>query len=156
MAAARNSDRWITPGVIITFLLVVGLVVAAIVGGVAYLMARGIDPDPMLKLATTLGAAVFSVGTFVLQLAQRSQNSKTERNTGALVGVAHDTLAAIAAPAPAPAPAPVPAGRPAPSYAVEPDYDDEDLADDGPDDTRVAVPAIPPLPQRLRRRTDTR
>lgn len=140
--AARNSDRWITPAVICTALLVGGGVVASIVGGVAYLSARGIDPDPLLKLAATLVGAVGSVGTFVLQLAQRSQNSKTERNTGVLVGVVDELAAAV------PAAAPRHAQQSEPAYVV-------DLDDDDPR-TAVAVPAVPPLPQSLRRRrTDT-
>jgi hypothetical protein len=86
MPDTRKSDRWLTPGVIIAALLVAGFTVASVVGSVAYLTARGIDPDPLLKLAGTLVAAAGSVGTFVLQLAQRAQNSKTERNTGVLAG----------------------------------------------------------------------
>ena len=149
--SSRSSDRWVTPGVIITALLVAGLIVSSIVGSIAYLTARGIDPSPLLKLAATLVGALGGVGTFVLQLAQRAQNSKTERNTGVLAGVVDElaaTVPAAAAPAPLTQPAPynVPAAR-----HYSPDVD-EHLADDDADSTRVAVPAIPPLPQSLRRR----
>lgn len=144
MATARNSDRWLTPGVIIAALIVGGLVVASVVGSVAYLTARGIDPDPMLKLAGTLVAAAGSVGTFVLQLGQRAQNSKTERNTGMVVS-AVDELAAV-----------VSTVVPPSAHTAPPAYEridvDEHLADDEPS-TRVAVPAIPPMPEHLRRGT---
>lgn len=147
--AVRKSDRWVTPGVIITALLVAGLIVSSIVGSVAYLAARGIDPDPLLKLAATLVGAVGSVGTFVLQLAQRAQNSKTERNTGVLVGAVDDLAAVVPVIAPAAA-APAPEPRPAPEPAYVVDLDDDDPP------TRVAVPAVPGLPRHLQRtrRTD--
>jgi hypothetical protein len=135
------SDRWVTPGVICTALLVGGAVVASVVGSVAYLTARGIDPDPLLKLAATLVGAVGSVGTFVLQLAQRTTAAKTERNTGVLVGAVDDLAAVVPAVLPA-APAPE-----LPAYVV-------DLDDEPTGVQRVPVPAVPGLPRHLRRRTD--
>jgi hypothetical protein len=136
------SDRWVTPGVIITALLVAGGVVSSVVGAVAYLTARGIDPDPLLKLAATLVGAVGSVGTFVLQLAQRTTAAKTERNTGVLVGVVDELAAAVPAIAPAPAAAP----PREPAYVVN--LDD----DDGHPETqqRVTVPPIPTYPRHKR------
>lgn len=95
MGETRKSDRWLTPGVIIAALLVAGVLVAIVIGSVAYLTARGIDPDPMLKLAATLVGAAGGVATFVLQLAQRAQNSKTERNTGLLAGHAGALVNAV-------------------------------------------------------------
>lgn len=145
--SSRNSDRWLTPGVIITGLLVAGLIVSSIVGAIAYLTARGIDPSPLLKLAATLVGALGGVGTLVLQLAQRAQNSKTERNTGVLAGVVDDLRAAVPVIEPAAA---APATAPAP-YLPARHYDVDDLADDD-NPTRVAVPAVAPLPQSLRRR----
>ena len=104
----RKSDRYVTPGVIMVALFVAGVVLVVVAGAVAYLTARGIDPDPMLKLVATVGGGIFSLGTFVLQLVNRPTAAKTERNTGVLA--AHtsalrstvDDLAATALAQPAP------------------------------------------------------
>lgn len=143
----RRSDRWITPGVIIAGLIVAGLVTMTVAAGVTYLTARGIDPDPMLRLVAQVTTAVGSIGTLVLQLVGRSTVAKTERNTGVL---AENVAAALSTPAPAPA---------LPAYV-----DDEDLADEEPREyygrlrqsappeetgeyPRVSVPPIPGYPQ---------
>jgi len=104
----RKSDRYVTPGVIMVALFVAGVVLVVVAGAVAYLTARGIDPDPMLKLVATVGGGIFSLGTFVLQLVNRPTAAKTERNTGvlaahtsALVSTVGDLAAtALAQPAP--------------------------------------------------------
>lgn len=166
----RSSDRWLTPAVIIAGLIVGGLVVASVVGAVAYLAARGIDPDPLLKLSATLVGAIGGVGTFILQLAQRAQNSKTERNAGVLVG-AVDDLAAVVSTVIPPAPA---VTLPAPGLQQQ--YDDDQAADDDGTsvqrfaaakaryaaglqyddelDTQQRV-AVPPLPEFPRHRRST-
>jgi hypothetical protein len=84
VATVRNTDRWVTPGVIITGLLVAGVVVLSVVAAVAYLAARGVDPDPLLRLVASLVAAVGSLGTLALQLTTRATTAKVERNTGRL------------------------------------------------------------------------
>lgn len=80
----RNSDRWITPGVVIIGLLCATLAVLATIGGVAYLTARGVDPDPLLKMAAQAVTALGALGSFVVTLATRRTAAKTERNTGVL------------------------------------------------------------------------
>jgi hypothetical protein len=80
----RKSDRYVTPGVIMVALFVGGVVLVVVAGSVAYLTARGIDPDPMIKLVATVGGLLASLGTFVLQLVNRPTQAKTERNTGVL------------------------------------------------------------------------
>jgi hypothetical protein len=107
----RKSDRYVTPGVIIAALIVAGIVIIFVAGSVAYLTARGIDPDPMIKLVTTVGAALLSLGTFVLQLVGRPTAAKTERNTGVLAAHVGGLAAAVNNP---PAPAPTPALPPPP------------------------------------------
>lgn len=84
MAQARNSDRWVTPGVVMVGLTVGGVVCLAVVAAVAYLAARGVDPDPVLRLVASLVAAAGSLGTLLLQLVTRSTTAKTERQAGRL------------------------------------------------------------------------
>ena len=79
---ARNSDRWVTPGVVMVFLLVAGAVVTFVFGAVAYLTVRGYDPAPVVDLVATLVAAVGSIGTLAATLLQRRTTAKVERNTG--------------------------------------------------------------------------
>lgn len=81
---ARQSDRWVTPGVIITGLLVATVVVLAIIGAITYLAAIGRDPGPMLDLVTKVVTAVGSLGALGLQLANRATVTKVERNTAPL------------------------------------------------------------------------
>lgn len=111
----RKSDRWITPGVVIAFVIVAGIVACVLAASVAYLTARGIDPDPMIKLVTTTLAALGSLATFVMQLVNRSTTAKVERNTGMLpaaVSTAVSTAvnAAVPPPPPPPTTAQLPAG----------------------------------------------
>jgi hypothetical protein len=65
---------------------------------VAYLSARGVDPDPMLKTVGALVAAATSVGTLLLQLVNRQTVAKTERNTGVLAAAVYDVADAIPRP----------------------------------------------------------
>lgn len=111
----RKSDRYVTPGVIIVALFVIGFVIVVVALSVAYLTARGIDPNPMIKLVSTVGAGLFSLGTFILQLVGRPTAAKTERNTGvlaahtsALVGTVNELAAAVPIAGPVTAVAPRP------------------------------------------------
>lgn len=107
----RKSDRWITPGVVIAFVIVAGIVACVLAASVAYLTARGIDPDPMIKLVTTTLAALGSLATFVMQLVNRSTTAKVERNTGLIPAVVTDAVnAALPPPPPPPGTNQLPAG----------------------------------------------
>lgn len=90
----RDSDRWITPGVVIAFLVIVGILVLATIGAVTYLTDRGLNAEPLLKLVGIAVTAASSVGSFVLQLVTRKTVTKTERNTGVMAG-AVDALAGV-------------------------------------------------------------
>lgn len=79
---ARQSDRWITPRVIVFGLFCATLIVLGAIGAVTYLSSIGKDPDPMLKLAAQVATAVGSLGTLVLTLTNRTTTAKVERNTG--------------------------------------------------------------------------
>ena len=96
----RKSDRYVTPGVIMVALFIAGFLLAVVAGSVAYLTARGIDPDPMIKLVTTVGGALFSLGTFVLQLVNRPTAAKTERNTGVLASAVYEVADKMPQPVP--------------------------------------------------------
>ncbi len=89
---ARSSDRWVTPAVVCTALVVGGLLVLAVVASVTWLTAQGRDPDPMLRLTAQVVTAVGSLGTLVLQAAGRATTAKVERNVGRLEGVVVETL----------------------------------------------------------------
>jgi hypothetical protein len=135
---ARSSDRWVTPGVVIATVLMAGLLLSVIAAGVAYLAARGVDPDPMLQLVAQITTAVGALGTLVLQLANRATVAKTERNTGQLVSVVADAVAP-----------PAPAAAAPPAYVVDLDDEDDRTAH------RVAVPPLPAYPQHTRHRQDS-
>lgn len=77
----RNTDRLITPGVVVTFLIVAGFCTALTIVGVGYLTSRGLDPDPMIRLVVQVVGAAGAVFTAVLQLANNARSAKTERNT---------------------------------------------------------------------------
>lgn len=89
---ARNTDRWVTPGVVVTGLLVGGVIVLATVAAITWLTYLGRDPAPMLDLAAKVVTAIGSLGALVLQLANRATVAKVERNTGALATGALDRL----------------------------------------------------------------
>jgi hypothetical protein len=108
----RNSDRWITPGVVIVVVLTGGALVALLITAVAWLSARGVDPDPMVKTVGALIAGAGSLGTLLLQLASRQTVAKTERNTGVLANAVHGVAEALDARSPAAAGHP--GGRPPP------------------------------------------
>lgn len=85
-AVPYKSDRWFTPGVLIAAIVVGGVVVAVVAASVTYLTAQGIDPDPMLKLVANVGTGLFALLNLVLTMGMRTTATKTERNTGVLVG----------------------------------------------------------------------
>lgn len=80
--AVRDSDRWITPRVVVAGMLVLGALVALLIVAVGYLSVRGVDPAPMVKTVGALVAGASSLVTLLVQLATRSTVAKTERNTG--------------------------------------------------------------------------
>jgi len=80
----RDSDRWVTPAVVCTALVVAGVLVLSVVAAMVYLTVRGLDPDPMLKLTAQAGGAVAAVVNLWVSLASRATVTKTERNTGRL------------------------------------------------------------------------
>jgi hypothetical protein len=80
----RASDRWITPGVVIVGILVVGGLVAMTIAGVTYMQVRGIDPDPMIRMVMEIGGSASAFLTLLLTLISRKTATKIERNTGQL------------------------------------------------------------------------
>lgn len=96
----RQTDRYLTPAVVVTLLLVAGAVVLGTVGCVAWLTSLGRDPDPMLKLVGAWVAAGSSTITLVLQIANRATVAKTERNTGTLANAMYEVADAMPKPVP--------------------------------------------------------
>lgn len=117
----RKSDRWITPGVIIAAIVTTGLAVTGVALSVAYLSARGIDPDPMLKLVAQVGTGAGVLLNIVLVLAGRATATKVERNTGSIAGDVADVVDAVKAAVP---PAPAPASQTAIGPATRPPVPD--------------------------------
>ena len=96
----RASDRWVTPGVIIVGLLVVGLVLVVLVAATAWLTHEGVDVDPMLQLMREWATTAAAIGALLLQLANRSSVTKTERNTGVMAGALYEVADAMPRPRP--------------------------------------------------------
>lgn len=94
----RNSDRWVTPGVVCVGIITVGLVVLGTAGLVTWLAARGVDPAPVLDLTAKIATAAGSLGTLALQLVSRRTVAKTERNTGLLANAVYDVADAMPRP----------------------------------------------------------
>lgn len=104
-----RSDRWVTPGVVVVFILAGAVVVLAVLAAVTYLTARGYDPAPIVQLAGTLLAAAGALGTFLQGLFNRRTITKVERNNGQLASAVADVVDVISPPPPrAAAPPPVP------------------------------------------------
>lgn len=139
MAASRNSDRWITPGVIIAALIVGGVVIGMVAASVTYLAAQGLDPDPMIRLVAQVATSVGALGTLILQLAGRATAAKTERNTGTLANVVADAI------------------PPAVQAIKHVDQDDAPwpppLEEDTTEHLRPAVPPLPAFPRHSRTRS---
>lgn len=81
----RNSDRWVTPGVVVAAIVVGGVLVLSVVAAMVYLTVAGLDPDPMLKLSAQVGGGLAAMLNLWLSLATRATAAKTERNTGTLL-----------------------------------------------------------------------
>ena len=96
----RQTDRYLTPAVVVTLLLAATVIILATIGAVAYLTARGIDPDPMLRLLAQVTGAVTGTATLVLQLANRATVAKTERNTGVLASAVYEVADKMPQPVP--------------------------------------------------------
>lgn len=123
----RDSDRLVTPAVVICLVVAGTLCVLATIGAVTWMTARGLDPDPMLKLVGVAVTACGSLGSFILAITSRATLAKTERNTGHLATAVWDVADAL--PRPVTPPVPPPAAR----HAA--------------DDTLIrAQPRKPPLP----------
>lgn len=94
----RNTDRWFTPGVLITGLLALAVVLLGLIAAVAWLARAGVDPAPMLKLVGLCATGLGSLGTFVLTIANRATVAKTERNTGVLASAVYEVADAMPRP----------------------------------------------------------
>ncbi len=117
-AAERQSDRWVTPGVVITALFLATTVVLALVGVTAYLAANGVDAAPVMDVVTGSVAAAGTLVTLALTLANRATAAKTERNVSGLeksTGTLADAVFEVADSMPRIVP---PGGRHAPDDAT--------------------------------------
>ncbi len=95
----RNSDRWITPAVIVSLIFVAGVVVLGLAAGMVFLAARGVDPDPILRFVVEVTGTLGILVNVVLTMAGRSTQAKTERNTGVLAGRVGELAEAVEPPA---------------------------------------------------------
>jgi hypothetical protein len=94
----RQSDRWITPGVVVAGLLCGTVALLGVAGCVTYLADRGVDPDPMLRLVAEVGGALSGLASLLLQLVNRRTTAKVERNTGVLASAVYDVADALPQP----------------------------------------------------------
>jgi excinuclease UvrABC helicase subunit UvrB len=91
----RDTDRWITPRVVVALIAAAVVVVLAALASVTYLAARGIDPAPTLKLAGGIATAAGTMLNLLLSLSQRRTTTKVERNTGQIKGALIDVASAV-------------------------------------------------------------
>jgi hypothetical protein len=126
----RTSDRWVTPAVVVTGLLVAGVVLLGVVAAMTFLTWQGRDPDPVLRLAMEALGTVALVANLLLTLAQRAGVAKVEKRTGGLEqrtggleNVVHHALDELDARTAAQVPPPAP-----------------------PDVTELHGPILPPVP----------
>lgn len=136
-APRRQSDRWVTPGVVCVGILTLGALLALVVAAVTLLTVRGYDPGPVVHLAVQATGAAGAVLTAVLQLASRRTTTKVERNTGVLGRDVADALSELEesrgrhAPAQAEGPAPVsPRAQSRPSHSASGGHGPEGRADE--------------------------
>jgi hypothetical protein len=94
----RESDRWVTPRVVVAGLAGVVLIVIAAIGAVTYLSAIHVDPSPMLKLVGAVAAGASGVLSLVVQLVNRRTIAKTEAQAGRLATHVGDLVDVVAAP----------------------------------------------------------
>jgi hypothetical protein len=78
----RNSDRWVTPGVVVAVILTAGVVTLGITAALVYLAAIGRDPEPVLSMFAQIVGAITGPLAIGLQVANRASIAKAERNTG--------------------------------------------------------------------------
>ncbi|MET0996266.1 MAG: hypothetical protein ABWY20_20265 [Mycobacterium sp.] len=90
-----KSDRWITPGVVVTLIIAVTIGLLAVVTAAAWLTSLGKDPGPMYDFVTGAIGGLTGSASLVLQLANRKTATKTERNTGALLNHTGDLTNAV-------------------------------------------------------------
>jgi nitrate reductase gamma subunit len=95
---ARDSDRWVTPRVVVAGIAAVTLLLLAALAAVLWLTEKGLDPDPMLRLVAQIAGGASGVFSLLLQLAQRRTVAKTERNTGVLANAVYDVADAMPRP----------------------------------------------------------
>lgn len=88
----RESDRFITPRVVVVLVLAATVLCVVVLGCVTYLTARGFDPQPVVQLVGTLVAAAASLGGFVVSLVQRRTSTNVQRRLGRLEPAVLDTL----------------------------------------------------------------
>jgi hypothetical protein len=98
--ARRDTDRWVTPRVVVWGLLAATIVVLAAIGSVTYLTAIGKDPSPMLDVVSQVGTAVAALGALAVQLANRATVTKVERNVNQQTKATEDLAAVVADQAP--------------------------------------------------------
>jgi HAMP domain-containing protein len=91
----RDTDRWVTPRVVVAGLLVVGTLLAMLIAATAWLTSLHIDPSPMLDLIREWTTALAAVGALLLQLANRATTAKVERNTGVLASAVYEVADAM-------------------------------------------------------------
>lgn len=94
-----RSDRWVTPGVVVTLIVCVLLGLVSVVAAAAWLTSIGSDPGPMLEFVLQSIGGLTGSASLVLQLANRRTNTKTERNTGqqaAEIGALADAVYTVA------------------------------------------------------------
>lgn len=82
MEPTRDSDRWVTPAVVIAGLVLAVVLVLAVLACVTYLAAIGRDPAPVVQLVAALVGGVTGLGSLGLQLAGRRTVTKIERHVG--------------------------------------------------------------------------
>lgn len=102
-----RSDRWITPGVVVTLICAVLIGLLAVVAASAWLTSLGKDPGPMFQFVLQSIGGLTGSASLVLQLANRRTNTKTERNTGqqaAEIGALADAVYSVADALPRPVP----------------------------------------------------
>ena len=92
----RNSDRWVTPGVIVALIVGAVFVVCAITGAITYLASIGVDPDPILQSISSYTTAIAAVTGLLLQLWNRATQTKVETHAGTAASGVEDVKSDVA------------------------------------------------------------
>lgn len=77
----RESDRYVTPMVVVWAMVLGTFILLGIVAAVTFLTWQGFDPAPVVELVANLVAAIGAMGTLGLQLVNGARTAKVERNT---------------------------------------------------------------------------